>query len=73
MKTSYYCGIKSTKLQIKESFTNGFAQKVLVLENGAQIFINYSEDEIEIVEGLTNGDERFEKDGKASLVSVKEA
>ena len=71
MNIKYYNGIKSTKLRITESFTNGFAQKCLKLENGAQIFISYDEDEIEIVEGLTNGDARFEGDKKESLISTE--
>ena len=71
MKTTYWSGTKMTKLRITESFTNGFAQKVLKLENGAQIFINYAEDEIEIVEGLKEGEWRSPNDGKESLISTE--
>lgn len=35
------------KYKIVESFTNGFAQKVFKLENGATVYINYGQDEIE--------------------------
>ena len=61
MKTvKYYNGLKSTKMKVVESFTNGFAQKFLKLEDGTQIFISYGEDEIEIVEGFNAGEEKFE-------------
>lgn len=42
--------IKVTKYEVKESFTNGFAQRVLKLEDGRTIYINYSETEITVEE-----------------------
>ena len=35
---------------ITETFTNGFAQKVIKLENGLHIYINYGETEVELVQ-----------------------
>ena len=37
-----------TRYKVKESFTNGFAEKVLKLENGDEIYIGYKEDYIQI-------------------------
>lgn len=34
--------------KIIKSFTNGFAQQVYELEDGTKLYINYSQDEIEI-------------------------
>lgn len=34
---------------VVETFTNGFAQKVIKLENGLHIYLNYSETEAELV------------------------
>lgn len=42
--------IKISRYEVKESFTNGFAQRVLKLENGVKISISYNEDEVEIKE-----------------------
>ena len=42
--------IKITHYEVKKSFTNSFAQKVLELENGTKIYINYGDDEVEIKE-----------------------
>lgn len=36
-------------LRVKEVFTNGFAQTVYRLEDGTELFISYSQDEVEIV------------------------
>jgi hypothetical protein len=36
-------------VKVVETFTNGFAQKVIKLENGLQLYINFSETEAELV------------------------
>ena len=36
-------------VKIVETFTNGFAQKVIKLENGLHLYINYDETEAELV------------------------
>jgi len=40
--------IVAERQKIIKSFTNGFAQQVYELEDGTKLYINYSQDEIEI-------------------------
>ncbi len=54
MKTSEYknLNLKVTDIKINEHYTNGFAQTVYELENGAKLYINYSGDEIRVEEKI---------------------
>ena len=49
-ETKDFGKIKITRYEVKEAYTNGFAQRVLKLENGTEISISYGEDEVEIKE-----------------------
>lgn len=42
--------IKRTTHKVIANFTNGFAQNVIQLDNGMILFINYSGDQVEILE-----------------------
>ena len=50
MKTSEYKNLKVTDIKIKKYYTNGFAQTVYELENGAKLYISYNGDELRVEE-----------------------
>ena len=54
MKTSEYKNlrVRVTDIKIKKHYTNGFAQTVYELENGAKLYISYNGDELRVEEKI---------------------
>lgn len=54
MKTSEYknLNLRVTNIKIKKYYTNGFAQTVYELENGAKLYISYNGDELRVEEKI---------------------
>lgn len=54
MKTTEYknINIRVTDIKIKKHYTNGFAQTVYELENGAKLYISYNGDELRLEEKI---------------------
>lgn len=52
MKTSEYKNLRVTDIKIKKYYTNGFAQTVYELENGAKLYISYNGDELRVEEKI---------------------
>lgn len=54
MKTTEYknINIRVTDIKIKKHYTNGFAQSVYELENGAKLYISYNGDELRVEEKI---------------------
>ena len=54
MKTSEYknLNLKVTDIKIEKYYTNGFAQTVYELENGAKLYISYNGDELRMEEKI---------------------
>ena len=54
MKTSEYknLNLKVTDIKINKHYTNGFAQTVYELENGAKLYISYNGDELRVEEKI---------------------
>lgn len=54
MKTSEYknLNLRVTDIKIKKYYTNGFAQTVYELENGAKLYISYNGNELRVEEKI---------------------
>lgn len=54
MKTTEYkdINIRVTDIKINKHYTNGFAQSVYELENGAKLYISYNGDELRLEEKI---------------------